>query len=62
MMRTRNQAKYRYNCVPHGHVLIPLRVPLQIFQHVNIQEFVAPYSYNRPSQIVSLVIRLLLII
>ena len=28
--RTRNQTKFRYIIVPYGHVIVPLRVPLQI--------------------------------
>ena len=46
--RTRNQTKDRYNFVLYGHVLVPLHVLLRILQLVDLQDFVATYSYNRP--------------
>ena len=49
--RTRNQTKFQYISVPYGHVLITFRVPLRIFQLVDLQEPVAPYSYKCPFQI-----------
>ena len=61
-MRTRNQTKYRYNYVPYGHVIVTLRVPLRIFQLVDLQEFVAPYSYKRSFQLVSFVLLLLILL
>ena len=47
----RNPTKDKYNSVPYGHILVPLHVTLRILQIVDLQEFVAPYSYKRPFHI-----------
>ena len=61
-IRTRNQTKDTYNFMAYGHILVPLRVLLRILQLVDLQEFVAPYSYKRPFQLVSFVFLLILMI
>ena len=58
----RNQTKFQCIYVPYGHVLVTLRVPLRLFQFVDLQGLVAPYSYERPFQLVSFVILLILVI
>ena len=62
MMGTSNQTKFQYISVPYGHVIVPLHVPLRIFQTVYLQELDAPHSYNCPFQLVYFVILLLLMI
>ena len=61
-MKTRYQTKYRHNFVPYGHALVPLRDTFQLLKLVDIQEFVATYSYKRPFKLVSFVLLLRLVL
>ena len=57
----RNPTKFQPISVQYGHVLVILRVPLRLVQIIDLQEPVAPYSYNRPFQLFFL-LRLLLVL
>ena len=61
-IRARNPTKDKYNSVPYGHILVPLHVTLRILQIVDLQEFVAPYSYKRPFHIFSFVLLILIVL
>ena len=53
---------FQYISVLYGYILVPLRFTLHIFQLIDLQELLFPYSYKRPFQLVYFVLLVLIVI